>query len=224
MQCSGALLPASCSALRSLPETRARERLRARDKRTSIRVYRGGVRVSIGGGVGTGVRRVGPGARSLCREATLHTRLLAFLGSDDREAAAPWFLHVLKPARRNVVAAAAVSARVLHTIKQQEFTSSAQRTRFKYSRAQANSNSSRNAPEARGNAQQTRRRVQTYREKNLFVVPLHDGVKGQTSAAFGKRRGAGIRQLPCHSISRAPSQQPRPHAIAALPMDVGHPS
>jgi hypothetical protein len=113
---------------------------------------------------------------------------------------------------------------VLHTIKQQEFTSSAQRARFKYSRVQANSNSSRNAPEARGNAQQTRRRVQTYREKNLFVVPLHDGVKGQTSAEFGKRRGAGIRQLPCYPISGAPSQQPRPHAIAALPLDVGHPS
>jgi hypothetical protein len=111
MQCSGALLPASCSALRSLPEACARERLRTRDKRTSIRVYRGGVRISIVGGVGTGVRRVGPGARSLCREATLHTRLLAFLGSDDCEAAAPWFPYVLKPARRNVVAAAAVSAR-----------------------------------------------------------------------------------------------------------------
>ena len=137
--------------------------------------------------------------------------------AEEAPRAAPSLERGLLPAKSNEFI-------VLHTIKQQEFTSSAQRARFKYSRVQANSNSSRNAPEARGNAQQTRRRVQTHREKNLFVVPLHDGVKGQTSAAFGKRRGAGIRQLPCHSISRAPSQQPRPHAIAALPMDVGHPS
>ena len=43
LQCRSTSLATSCSALRSLPETRARER-RAIDKNTNVRVYGGGIR------------------------------------------------------------------------------------------------------------------------------------------------------------------------------------
>ena len=103
LQGNRASLSCPYSALRSLPETRARER-RARNKRTSVRVY---FVVGRGlSGAGTGMRRIGSGTRGLRRKATLQTRLLALLRSDDCKATTLWFADVPEPAGLEEMAAA----------------------------------------------------------------------------------------------------------------------
>ena len=102
-----AALSCSYSALRSLPETRARER-RAGNKRTSVRVY---FIVGLGrGGAGTGMRRIGSGTRGLRREATLQPRLLALLRSNDCKTTTPGFADVPEPTGLEEMAAATMRA------------------------------------------------------------------------------------------------------------------
>jgi hypothetical protein len=93
--------------LRSLPETRARER-RAGNKRTCIRVY---FIVGPGlGGAGTGMRRIGSGTRGLRWEAALQPRLLALLRSNDCKTTTPGFADVPEPTGLEEMAAATMRA------------------------------------------------------------------------------------------------------------------